>query len=213
MKKLLEKDGFYLSLFVCVCFVAVGGIIFTKNNVDKLANESIANKSEEEIHLIEKEEENEDAIPTSTDSDQNLSSAKQNEASKLNYVGNEVIREFSETQPSYSETLEVWEIHKGIDVSTKSGQDIKSLLEGTVEDIYNDDKLGKTIKIKSTDNKVVLYSNLADTTKVEKGDKVAEGQVIGTSGNTAICEIKEEPHVHIELFEGEKSLDPMTIIK
>lgn len=29
-KKLLEKDGFYLALFVCVCLVAIGGIWFTK---------------------------------------------------------------------------------------------------------------------------------------------------------------------------------------
>ncbi|EQJ04896.1 hypothetical protein [Clostridioides difficile] len=53
-KKLLEKDGFYLSLFVCVCLLAVGGVWFTNNNVDKLAsNKGImenANKdSEEEI--------------------------------------------------------------------------------------------------------------------------------------------------------------------
>ena len=28
-KKLLEKDIFYLSLFICICLVALGGIIFT----------------------------------------------------------------------------------------------------------------------------------------------------------------------------------------
>ena len=37
-KKLLEKDGFYLALFVCVCLVAIGGVWFTKNNVDNLAS-------------------------------------------------------------------------------------------------------------------------------------------------------------------------------
>ena len=35
-KKLLEKDGFYLALFVCICLVAIGGVWFTKNNVDKV---------------------------------------------------------------------------------------------------------------------------------------------------------------------------------
>ena len=37
-KKLLENDVFYLSLFVCVCLVALGGIWLTNRNVDKLAN-------------------------------------------------------------------------------------------------------------------------------------------------------------------------------
>ncbi len=86
-KKLLEKDGFYLSLFVCVCLLAVGGVWFTNNNVDKLAsNKGImenANKdSEEEIHLIEKDKK--DAIPTATDSKQNLEKLSQKR--KINRV-------------------------------------------------------------------------------------------------------------------------------
>ena len=35
-KKLLEKDIFYLSLFICVCLVAFGGILFTNKNLNKL---------------------------------------------------------------------------------------------------------------------------------------------------------------------------------
>ena len=62
-KKLLEKDGFYLALFVCICLVAIGGVWFTKNNVDELtSNDLFVNKTnenskrdEDEVHLIEKE--------------------------------------------------------------------------------------------------------------------------------------------------------------
>ena len=64
-KKLLEKDGFYLALFVCICLVAIGGVWFTKNNVDELtSNDLFVNKTnenskrdEDEVHLIEKEAE------------------------------------------------------------------------------------------------------------------------------------------------------------
>ena len=66
-KKLLEKDGFYLALFVCICLVAIGGVWFTKNNVDELtSNDLFVNKTnenskrdEDEVHLIEKEAEKE----------------------------------------------------------------------------------------------------------------------------------------------------------
>ena len=45
-KKLLEKDGFYLALFVCICLVAIGGVWFTKNNVDELtSNDLFVNKT------------------------------------------------------------------------------------------------------------------------------------------------------------------------
>ena len=135
-KKLLENDIFYLSLFVCVCLVAVGGVWLTNSNVNKLASNDTDRN--EEIHLIDNDKK-EDAIPTTTDSDQNLAKAKEEKedsSDKLSFLGTKVIREFSEKEPSYSETLNVWEIHKGVDVSTTEGQEIKSLLNGKVIDVY-----------------------------------------------------------------------------
>ena len=96
-KKLLEKDGFYLALFVCICLVAIGGVWFTKNNVDELtSNDLFVNKTndnskieEDEVHLIEKETEKEDSIPTSTESNENLQKAKEkqeNKSSKYNIL-------------------------------------------------------------------------------------------------------------------------------
>ena len=40
-KKLLEKDGFYLALFVCICLVAISGVWFTKNNVEELTSKDL----------------------------------------------------------------------------------------------------------------------------------------------------------------------------
>ena len=75
-KKLLEKDVFYLSLFICVCILAVGGIIFTNKSVEKLVSKNTT-ASEDEIHLIDKEKN--DVTPTTTDSEQNLAKAKETE--------------------------------------------------------------------------------------------------------------------------------------
>ena len=71
-KKLLEKDGFYLALFVCICLVAIGGVWFTKNNVEELtSNDLFVNKTNEnvkkeddEVHLIEKETNKDDFVYT-----------------------------------------------------------------------------------------------------------------------------------------------------
>ncbi|MCC0674102.1 M23 family metallopeptidase [Clostridioides sp. ES-S-0145-01] len=220
-KKLLEKDGFYLSLFVCVCLLAVGGVWFTNNNVDKLAsNKGMIEKSnkdsEEEIHLIEKDKK--DAIPTATDSKQNLEKAKAKEenkssTTKLNYIGDKIIREYSEKEPSYSKTLDVWETHKGIDVSCTKGKEIKSLLNGMVVDVFDDEEYGKSVKIKSDNNTVVVYSNLDENVSVKKNQKVTEGQSLGTVGSTSQIESEEGIHVHLEAYNGEKSMDPMSLIK
>lgn len=223
-KKLLEKDGFYVALFVCICLVAIGGVWFTKNNVDELtSNDLFVNKinesskrEEDEVHLIEKETEQDDSIPTSTQSKENLEKAKEkqvNESSKLSFLGTEVIREYSEKEPSYSKTLDLWEVHRGIDVSADEGYEVKSLLDGKVVNVFKDDKHGISVKVESTDNAVVIYSNLDEKTNVKKGQEVTEGQVLGTVGNTTSVESEDGIHVHVEAFNGEESIDPMTLIK
>ena len=218
-KKLLENDSFYLALFVCVCMVAIGGVWFTKNNVDELAsnneftNDASKNNEDDELHLIQKD--NDDAIPTSTDSNQNLEKAKENQKSesKLSYLGTEVVREYSEKEPSYSKTLNLWEIHKGIDVSSNKGQEIKSLLAGTVVDVYKDDEYGMSIKIKSENDTIVVYSNLDSKTKVEKNQQLKQGDIIGIVGETSEVEISDGAHVHVHAYRGEESINPMELIK
>lgn len=224
-KKLLEKDGFYLGLFACICLLAIGGVWFTKNNVDELAsnNEFVNNtekssKKDDELHLIKKE--NNDAVPTTSESEQNLQQAKQQEKqqvkendSKLGFLGKAITREYSEKQPSYSETLAVWEIHKGLDVSADKNQAIKSLLSGKVVDVLKDDANGTSVKVQSDNDVVVIYSNLNEKTKVKKDQVVKEGEFLGNVGNTSIVESEDGTHVHIEAFKGKQAIDPMNLIK
>jgi len=223
-KKLLEKDGFYLALFACVCLIAIGGVWFTKNNVEKLTSNDLfvnktnesAKKDDDEVHLIEKETNKDDSIPTSTESKENLEQAKkkqENKIKKLSFLGTEVIREYSETKPSYSKTLDLWEVHKGIDISADKGYEVKSLLAGKVVNVFKDDKHGISVKVESDNNIVVVYSNLDEKTNVKKGQEIVEGQVLGTVGDTTSVESEDGAHIHVEAFKGEESIDPMTLLK
>lgn len=218
-KKLLEKDGFYLALFICVCLIAVGGVWFTNNKVNNLAsnNELLNKENENEVNLIQNKN---DSVPTATDSKENLAKAKEKLAtenatkeSKLSFIGNEVTREYSKKEPSYSKTLDVWEVHKGLDISAKSGQEVKSLLSGTVVDVFKDEQYGMSIKVSHDNDISVIYSNLSENILVKKDDKVKEGQSIGTAGTTALVESEEGIHVHLEAYKGNESIDPMSLIK
>ena len=73
-KKLLEKDIFYLSLFICICLVALGGIIFTNKNLNKLVSNNDTVNKDNEINLVKDKD---DSVPTSTESKQNLEKAKE----------------------------------------------------------------------------------------------------------------------------------------
>ena len=232
-KKLLEQDGFYIVLFVCICLVAIGGIWFTNRNVNELAsnNDVIEKKEKEnEIHFVEKD----NTTPTTTESEQNLEKAKEeadkeeskkeeddkevsNEKvvveSKLAFLGSEVIREYSETEPSYSQTLDLWEVHKALDVSANVGSEVRSLLTGEVVAVFNDPEHGMSVSIESQDNVVVTYSNLGEEILLEKGQVIEEGSTVGLVGSTSFVESEEIPHVHIEASKDKVSIDPMTLIK
>ncbi|MCC3870160.1 M23 family metallopeptidase [Terrisporobacter mayombei] len=210
-KKLLEKDAFYLSLFICICILAIGGIWFTNKNVDDLLSKNTPTKSEDEIHLTE--DEKNDVLPTATDSDQNLAKAKEAEHNKINYLGNQVIRNYSEKEPSYSETLEVWEIHKAIDIEANENQEVKSLTTGTVLDVYDDDEYGMSVKIQSDKDTVFSYSSLGKKIAVKKGDKIKEGQCIGYAGNTSDVECLSGVHVHLEAYKNNKAINPMSLLE
>lgn len=224
-KKLLEKDGFYLSLFVCVCLIAVGGVWFTNSNVDKLAsnNEKLENSNKDnEIHLIENNKN--DKVPTATDSKQNLENAKQKDdkdvskaeskTSKLSYLGTEILRGYSEKEPTYSKTLDVWEIHKALDIRSEKGSEVKSLTNGVVEDVFSSDKYGYSVKVKDEDKGiVVVYSNLDKDTKVVKDQKIEEGQVMGKVGDSSRAESEDGTHVHLEVYKNDKLIDPSELLK
>lgn len=209
-KKLLEKDSFYLSLFICICIIAIGGIWFTNKNVDDLLSNNTKTENNEEIHLTE--DEKNDVLPTATDSDQNLAKAKE-EHKKIGYLGNQVIRNYSEKEPSYSETLEVWEIHKAIDIESNENQEVKSLTSGKVLDVYNDDEYGMSIKIQSDKDNVFIYSSLSKNVKVNKGDKIEEGQCIGYAGNTSNVECLSGVHVHLEAYKNNIAINPMSLLE
>lgn len=210
-KKLLEKDAFYLSLFICICILAIGGIWFTNKNVDNLLSKNTPTKSEDEIHLTE--DEKNDVLPTATDSDQNLAKAKEAEHNKISYLGNQVIRDYSEKEPSYSETLEVWEIHKAIDIEANENQEVKSLTPGTVLDVYDDDEYGMSVKIKSGKDTVFVYSSLGKNITVKKGDEIKEGQCIGYAGNTSDVEFLSGVHVHLEAYKNNTAINPMSLLE
>ncbi|HBI91128.1 MAG TPA: M23 family peptidase, partial [Terrisporobacter glycolicus] len=63
-------------------------------------------------------------------------------------------------EPSYSETLEVWEIHKALDIEANENQEVKSLTPGTVLDVYDDDEYGMSVKIQSGKDTEFVYSSL-----------------------------------------------------
>lgn len=128
-------------------------------------------------------------------------------------VDGEIIKEFAIDNLVYSETLQEWIVHKGIDIKAERATVVKSAEEGTVTAIKNDPRYGLTVIVEHRDGYKTLYSNLLTSEFVTEGEAVTKGQTLGTVGNSGAFEIADEPHLHFEMLINEQPVDPTLYLK
>ena len=128
-------------------------------------------------------------------------------------VGGDIIREFAIENLIYSDTLEEWTTHQGIDIKADRTTVVKAAEEGTVVAIKNDPRFGLTVIIEHQDGFKTVYSNILTTEFVSEDEHVEKGQTIGTVGNSAVFEIADEPHLHFEIIKDGEYVDPKLFLK
>ena len=127
-------------------------------------------------------------------------------------VKGQVLREFAKESLVFSNTLQEWITHNGVDVKADKTTVVKSAASGTVTAIKNDPRYGLTVIINHDNGYQTVYSNLLTSEFVVKGEKVEKGQSIGTVGNSASFEVADEYHLHFELLKNNEYLDPTVYI-
>ena len=146
---------------------------------------------------------------------QNNSKVEENNV-ELNFekpVEGDIVRDFAVENLIYSETLQEWTIHTGIDIKADKTTVVKASEAGTVKTIKNDPRYGLTIIIEHANGFQTVYSNLLTSEFVVEGEKVEKGQSLGTVGNTAAFEIADEAHLHFEILKDCVQVDPNIYLK
>ena len=123
-------------------------------------------------------------------------------------VEGEIVKDFAQDNLIYSNTLEEWITHTGIDIKADKTTVVKSAEAGMVKTIKNDPRYGLTIVIEHENGFQTVYSNLLTSEFVVEGENVEKGQSLGTVGNTAAFEIADEPHLHFEILKDSVQVDP-----
>ena len=95
-------------------------------------------------------------------------------------VEGDIIKEFAQDNLVYSETLEEWVTHNGIDIKADKTTVVKAAEAGVIKSIKNDPRYGLTIVIEHDDVYQTVYSNLLTSEFVVEGETVEKGQSIGT---------------------------------
>lgn len=128
-------------------------------------------------------------------------------------VEGEILRDYAMEELIFSETLDEWTVHQGMDIKADRTTVVKAAEEGTVVAIKNDPRFGLTVIIEHEDGFKTIYSNLLTTEFVAEDEKVEKGQSIGTVGNSAVFEISDEPHLHFEMLKDGEYVDPKLYLK
>lgn len=215
---------FTILVFLLLVTVAGTKIIQDKNASDKLSE--LENSQSQDLGRDDENIADETAnanADTNTDKDSTDETASTTTAAKTVSLddisspvsGKEITMAYSyNTTPVYSVTLgEYRSDHMGADISAKAGDNVKAVLDGKIEKIYDDAKLGKCIVINHGSNIKTVYGNLDETVSVKEGQSVTKGTVIGKVGATAKFEVDDAPHVHFEIWQNGKTVDPAKYIK
>lgn len=122
-----------------------------------------------------------------------------------------VITSHSLSVPIFYDTLREWRVHTGVDIETDVGATVFASADGVVEAIYNDPLYGITVEIAHTQDIKTVYSNLDKTLAdgITVGKSVKAGDAIGAVGDSALCEMAAEPHLHFGIRVKNVAVNPL----
>ena len=147
---------------------------------------------------------------------ESIENSVQEEKKELSFIApasGEIIKDFAMDTLVYSNTLEEWTTHSGIDIKADKTSIVIASEAGTIESIKNDPRYGLTITIAHENGFKTIYSNLLTTEFVSEGELVEKGQTIATVGETASFEIADESHLHFEMYKDGQSVNPTIYLK
>lgn len=168
-----------------------------------------ANMEKETVTNTQKEQ----AKETTVNESETKTEEKVADPTFIKPVEGEIIVQFAKDSLVYSNTLQEWVTHNGIDIKAEKTTVVKASTEGEVKSIKNDPRYGITVVIEHVNGYSTIYSNLLTAEFVKEGEKIKQGQTIGTVGNTATFEIADETHLHFEILKDDEYVDPNLYIK
>lgn len=113
------------------------------------------------------------------------------------------------TTSLFGDTISRTTTHLGHDWAVPLGTKVKAAADGVVEKAYYSESYGYNVLIDHGNGIETRYAHLSEI-KVERGEWVAQRQIIGLSGNTGDS---TGPHLHFETVKNGVRVNPLEILK
>ena len=111
----------------------------------------------------------------------------------------------------FSPTLKEYRVHLGVDIACAANAPVCAAADGTGAQIWEDPLMGWCIALNHAGDCVTVYKNLAKDMAdgLEVGSTVLQGQLLGQVGDSAMIEVAQDPHLHMEMTVKGLQVDPL----
>lgn len=181
---LLKRYGYLLILGLCAVTIVIAMVVSINKNNSK------------------------PSVPVSGGESITVNGGLVNTSMYLPVLNATVSKSYSNTSLQYNETLKQYEAHMGVDFVASAGSKVYSVLDGQVCEVGNNYLQGNYVIISHDNGLKSVYSSLDENITVSKGDYVSKGDIIGAVGSSAYGELQEGSHLHFELLDNDKKIDP-----
>lgn len=212
--QLMEKQGFYIVLGVCVLVIVLSAFYTFKLRDD--VGEPMSNIPMEDAQSVAGMDGNEtlseaQALITSQSAGKPLSVPTTSPLTFTQPVSGFTVRTFSDIQPQYFSQSNSWQIHAGIDLEADYGTIVSACASGTVTNVWTDNAMGLCVRINHNNGYESFYCGLSNASYVKTGDPVIQGQTIAHVGNGVLHESDGSAHLHLEIWKNSKPVDPLSV--
>lgn len=122
-----------------------------------------------------------------------------------------IVKDFSNKELQYNDTLKQWEIHKALDVTSDTSNNVFAIANGTVTNVYTNYLEGGVVEITHDNGIKSVYKSLEDIS-VKNGDFVKAGELIASISTSMARELNTGNHLHFEMYENNILVDPNNYI-
>jgi murein DD-endopeptidase MepM/ murein hydrolase activator NlpD len=122
-----------------------------------------------------------------------------------------IAKGFSGTMLQYNATMRRWEAHRCVTVTAPLGTAVVATYDGTVT-VSSDAMFGTVVTITHRDGVQTIFQGLNQNVSVSSGQRVTQGQPIGTIGSTMLYERLNPASMRIVVMQNGARVNPAEFI-
>jgi murein DD-endopeptidase MepM/ murein hydrolase activator NlpD len=129
-------------------------------------------------------------------------------------VDGNILMNYSMDHTIYYATLRSFKCNPAIIIDAEVGTEVKAAAKGIVTGVEDSAETGITVTTNIGDGYILVYGQLdKDSLTVEKGDKVDEGDVIGTIAEPSNFYSVEGSNLYFKVMENDNTVNPMSLLR